>query len=51
MLLMMIVVRAMTIETVYNNSTEKDSGIDGGNREFEDIDDGIETANHGNSGI
>ena len=47
----MIVVRAMTIETVYNNSTEKDSGIDGGNREFEDIDDGIETASHGNSGI
>ena len=43
----MIVVRAMTIETVYNNSLVKD----GGNREFEDIDDGIETAYHGNSGI
>ena len=48
MLLMMIVVCAMTLETVYNNSPEKDSGIDGGNR---GIDDGIETANHGNSGI
>ena len=47
----MIVVCAMTIETVYNNSPVKDSGIDGGNREFEDIDDDIETANHGNSGI
>ena len=47
----MIVVRAMAIETVYNNSPGKDSGIDGGNSEFEDIDDGIETANHGNSGI
>ena len=40
----MIVVRAMTIETVYNNSLVKD----GGNR---GIDDGIETAHHGNSGI
>ena len=47
----MIVVCAMTLETVYNNSPEKDSGVDGGNREFEDIDDGIETAHHGNSGI
>ena len=48
MLLRMIVVCAMTIETVYNNSPVKDSDIDGGNR---GIDDGIETAHHGNSGI
>ena len=47
----MIVVRAMAIETVYNNSPGKDSGIDGGNREYEDIDDSIESASHGNSGI